>query len=108
MNRMNRRRQLQPLRAGDIDALHEWDANVTVAHCLLAQHPKVILEVGCVITEVCAGYCSITFRRGRRDIVLESPDNERSREIARSRLAGGYYVFFSSMITDKEMLEVFQ
>jgi hypothetical protein len=68
----------------------------------------VILEVGGVITEVCAGYCGITFRRSRRDVVLESPNNERSREIARSRLVRGYYVFFSSMIADKEMPEIFQ
>ncbi|MGP8472405.1 hypothetical protein [Burkholderia sp. PR2] len=108
MNRLDHCRGLEPIRACDIDALHERNANVTVPYCLLAQYPQVILEVDGVIAEVSAGYCGITFRRGRRDIMLESPDNERSREIARSRLARGYYVFFSSMITDKEMPEVFQ
>jgi len=68
----------------------------------------VILEVGGVITEVCAGYCGIAFRRSRCDVVLESPDDKRGRDVARSRLARGYYIFFSSMIADKEMLEIFQ
>ncbi|WWL69742.1 hypothetical protein V4E86_07790 [Burkholderia pseudomallei] len=68
----------------------------------------MILEVGGVITEVCAGYCGIAFRRSRRDVVLESPDNEGSREVERSRLARGNYIFFSRMIADKEMPEIFQ
>lgn len=101
-------RPLESIRPGNIDALHEWDANISITYSLLTQRPQMTLEVDGVITEMSARYCGVTFRRCRRDVVLESPNDKCSRNVACSRLARGYYVFFSSMIPDKEMSEIFQ